>query len=374
MDLIISQLPPLPLIDGCLFIDNSGWMEGMSTCPRYLEYKCLRKRVPTGEKTSLNFGSAMHMAMELRYVRYNNRPVDDAYYNDLSHMLTDYFEVHPAPTEDWRTINWAMEVARRYNDKYELEDFNLLKYTQPIPCPACKDNLEPECYFCKGARLRDMMVELPFAVPLYTHQLKEPIHQTQEGYGDKPITEVKVVYTGRIDLPNRRDGDLYIDDHKTTEMLGDMFWNEQRRSAQQKGYCWAFEQLTGEKVRGYEINAIRTKEPPQYVTAGKASPKTGAKLSPATWWSESFQRNRYVLNPGELDEWKMNTVDICEEFFWHYSRGYMPQKTKWCASYGKCVYFDVCNMVPEDRAFLLASGQYTDNIWSPLNQPSQPKQ
>ena len=367
------SLPPLPLINGCLFIDNSGWMEGMSTCHRYLEYKSLHLRIPAAEKPSLNFGSAQHLMAELRYVRYQSRPVDDLYFQDLASIFTEFFEAHPAQSEDWRNVNWAMEVARRYNSKYLTEDFNLLKYDTPIACPVCKgigyivkDKTDTKCPFCLGSAKREIMVELPFALPLFTYRgyMNEPQGEVIERTSDnRYLCDIPVFYTGRIDLPVVIDGNIYVMDHKNMSQLGDMFWNEQRMTSQQRGYVWAFQTLTGKPVHGYMINAIRTKEPPQYVSENT---KKG-KYTPESWWDESFQRQRFLIKPFELEEWKNNTIDLVEEFFWHYSRGCMPMKTKWCSSYGKCPYFDVCLLDSRDRGQMLASGLFTDNTWSPLN-------
>ncbi len=357
------NLPPLPLIDGCLFIDNSGWIEGMSTCHRYLEYKGLHLRIPAAEKPALNFGSAQHLMLELRYVRHQSQPVNQQFQQDLSVVFTEFFEQHPNQSDDWRTVNWAMEVAKRYNAKYLTEDFNLLKYEKPIDCPVCQgtgDDIpdgsdgRQHCLFCQGSGKREIMVELPFALPLFNHT--QPNGQI-----------IPIFYTGRIDLPIQKEGYIYVMDHKNMSQLGDMFWNEQRMTSQQRGYVWAFQTLTVKPVHGYVVNAIRTKEPPIYVQENKSK----GKYTPETWWEESLQRQRFLIKPSEIEEWKNNTIDLVEEFFWHYSRDYMPMKTKWCSSYGKCPYYDVCLLDSRDRGQMLASGMYTDNVWSPLNKTKQ---
>lgn len=348
-------LPPLPLIDGALFIDNSSWMEALNTCHRYLEYKSLRLRISTVEKSSLNFGSAIHLALEHRYKHYKNLEVDEKYYDEIGAIFTEFFAEHPVNSDDWRNLNFAMATMRRYNAKYGIEEFNLLAADRDI------ENGHGEVVFKKG----DPLVEMPFAIPLYTHTAS--MNRFDEG--------VPVFYTGKIDLPISIGGQTFILDHKTTGMGGNMFWDEQRMTSQQRGYVWAFEQLTGLPVSGYMIDMIRTKEPPGYVQAGKTfNAAGGKKLTAETWWNESLQRERFLVKPGEIEEWKNNTIDLVEEFFWHYSRGYMPMKTKWCAIYGRCPYYEVCRLAPEDRQMLLASGEFTENKWSPLKKPTQEKQ
>lgn len=393
-----TTLPPLPLIDGCLFIDNSSWVEGMSTCYRHLQYKSLNLRIADSEKPSLNFGSAIHLALEYRYTNYCNRPVDSQYYNDIGQILTDFFTQHAPPADDWRGLNWAMEVIRQYNEHREVEDFSLLKYNDGVKCPYCngageitksvkeitkgREELDEEgfshhsgikCLWCYGTGKRDIMVELPFAIPLMTYESSD-------------LGTIPVFYCGRIDLPVSIDSRLFITDHKTTGSFEfgvginyKSFWDQMKMSAQQKGYCWAFEQLTGQRVTGYQVNAVRSTQPPLYVLNGTESTRKSGesqmKKKPADWWNESFQREKYILKPGELNEWKNNITTLVEEFFFHYSRGFLPQKTSWCTSFGRCPYFSVCEMVEEDRGMILNSGLYIDNQWTPLNRiPSQPKQ
>lgn len=364
----MNNLPPLPLINNHLFIDNSGWVEGMNTCSRYLEYKQLRLRIPSTEKPSLNFGSAMHLVLEYKYVNYGTRQVDDLFYNNASSILTDFFSQHEVPSDDWRNLNHAVSLLREYNKRFPVEEFQLLEYKEPINCPVCggqgftlklKDmgaikevtDEKLPCLYCSGTGKRSVMVELPFALELYKH-------------GD-----ITIMYSGRIDLPIHLQNLLYVTDHKNVFTLGQQFTDEQRMSAQHRGYCWAFEQLTGQKVHGYIVNGIRTKDIPLYVRKGKNfSGKEGKITTPGDWWQENFTRDRFILKPGELDEWKSNLIELCEEFFFHYERGHMPMKTKWCTSYGKCGYYQVCSLAPEDRLALLNSGEFTKNVWSPLNQ------
>jgi len=208
------------------------------------------------------------------------------------------------------------------------------------------------------------MVEIPFALLLYIHYPK----LGESSACGIPFTGLPVFYSGRIDLPNLR-GALDILDHKTSSMLGQSFFDRMKMSAQQRGYCWSFEQLTGQKVKSYTVNGIRTKEPPQYVTDGK--PLKGRSSTPASWWGESLQRETYYLKDGELAEWKENTIAMVEEFFWSYARGYLPMRTSYCTMFGRCQYFDVCSLDRNDRGLMLSSGLFSNNIWSPLNSNNQ---
>lgn len=370
----MNPLPPLPLVDRCIFVDNS-MLELFTTCPRALQYNKLNARISAAESPSLNFGSAIHEALELRYKLYANQPTDPLYKQDVTDILTAFFDQHPAPVDEYRNLNWALEVVRQYNLRYGAEDFNLLQYDQPIGCVKCDSK---GCLFCKGTGKVELMVELPFAFPLCAINLLTL--KTRLDFDGNPQTltehEIGVLYSGRIDLPFVQDEHIFVLDHKTTSVLGPTFFDDKKMSPQQKGYCWSFQKLTGKTVRGFVVNAIRIKEPPQYVTKGVESKYSGKKLTPEQWWHESLQRERFYLNDGELDEWHENTISLVEEFFWNYSRGYFPRKTSWCVGkYGRCQFFDVCSTFPvEDRATMLSSGLFKDNTWSPLISPSQQKQ
>jgi len=335
--------------------------------------------------------------MELRYKTCGNGPTDPLYMSNVAELLQDHFTTHPCPVEDYRNYNWALEVIRRYNNKYQQEDFKVLEYTSPQPCHQCKgkgavqklnetgEEESKPCFFCEETGQSKMMVELPFTVDLFWWEGIVPTAALAEGFPAEQIfysgdgfakVQIRVLYCGRIDLPHILDGSLFVMDHKTTSMLGNGFYEQMRMSAQQKGYCWSFEQLTGQKVRGYQVNTIRVKEPPKYVTEGKASSRTGKVTTAESWWDESLQREKYLLSDGELNEWHRNTIGLIKEFFWHYQNDYFPKKTSWCVSkYGKCTYYDVCSLFPsEQRGILLHSGNFQENKWTPLIEPSQSKQ
>lgn len=335
------NLPPLPLVNGSLFIDNS-FIELLDTCPRALQYDRLLRRIGAGENAALNFGSAIHLALEYRYRHYRNAAPDYLLEEEQTKLLAQYFDEHPCPEDDWRNLNWCIEVIKKYNERYGIEPFNLLldKDEQPL-------------------------VELSFALPLFTWT-------NDKDYlaGDEP-KQIPVVYTGRIDLPIMTEGQLWIMDHKTTSMLGDQFFNEQRMSAQHRGYAWAFEQATGKKVTGFEINAIRSKQPPAYVLSGQEKDYKGKRLNPKQWWTESLQRERVYLQDHDLPYWKNNLIAKVKRFFHDYQEDYFPMQTKWCAMYGKCQYYDVCQLDPQSRGLMLSSGEFTDNLWTPLKQPTK---
>lgn len=328
-DILLDQA----LRDGALYVDNS-FIEGLTTCPRALAYSRIQKRIRSGSKPALNFGSAIHLALEYRYKNYAHCIPDPTLLDEQVSLLTKYFAENPPEENDYRTLNWAIEVIKRYNQRYEIEQFQLL---------TDKDE--------------NILVELSFAIPLYTHV-------TAQG------RKIPVIYTGRIDLPVKMNDAVVIIDHKTTSMLGSQFSTGMALSAQQRGYCWAFNQLTGLPVSGYTVNAIRVKEPPMYLIDPTSKRRGSSTIE--QWWNESFVRENYTIRAGDLDEWKNNVIHLVEELFHHLETNYMPMKTAWCNKFGQCQYFDVCTLPREDRGVMLSSGLYLDNIWDPLKDAVAP--
>ena len=334
-----SNLPSLPLRDGALYIDASGWLENLTSCMRKLQYSQLNSRIKSDEGTALSFGTAIHLAMELRYQVYGTGPINENYWLLLNDILLKHFSEHPCPVDDWRNMNWTMELVRHYLDRYPTEDFSLLEYEKPV-----------------DDKVR--MVELSFAVKLFDWQ--------NFGIADLPPA-VPIIYIGRIDLPIMLHVQLLITDHKTSSIMGASVFDNLNMSDQQKGYCWAFQEATGMKVHGYMPNVIRSKEPPQYVLENR--PYKGKTQNPEQWWSESFQRDFHYLGEGELAEWKSNTISKVEEFLWHYSRGYLPMERTACTRFGRCQYFEVCTIYPpEERGKMLFSNAFKDNNWTPIKQ------
>jgi hypothetical protein len=350
-------LPPLPLTDGAFVIDNSG-LELLQTCNRAHQYNRLNKRILAAGKPALDFGTAMHLALEWRYKNCKNEGPGLFDEEDQVALVKRFFDEHPVPEDDFRNVNFAVELIKHYNSRYSIEPFNVMEYDVPMDCGHCEgkgmttihEGQGIPCLMCRGTGKNSIMCELPFVLPLHR------------------IDDTPVLYSGRIDLPVTWDGQLIVIDHKTTSMIGPTYFEEAKLSAQQIGYAWAFGELTGQKVEGYCINAMRSKEIPQYVLAGKSYKGITAEQ----WWEESLQRDTVYLRNGQLEEWKNNTISLVEEFFWHYSKDYLPMKTKWCfGKFGKCPYFDVCVLPPEQRDMMLASDRYQDNNWSPLIRPSK---
>ncbi len=357
----MKNLPPLPLVNGALYLDYSHGLDNLLTCMRKTEYNFLHNRIRSDDAVALNFGTAVHMALELRYQRYGTGQVDQAYFDDLSKVLAHYFESHPTPVDDWRNMNWCLELIHHYLGRYPTEDFELLEWREPRKCDHCNSGIvvstNKTCPFCLGTGLSKRIVEVSFCTKLYDTTYFDPSSDVQH--------HLPVFYTGKIDLPVHQHGQLFIMDHKTSSWMGDTVWDSLNMSDQQKGYAWAWAETTGQFVSGYMPDVIRSKEPPKYISEEREY--KGKKGSIKTWWEESFQRDYHYLGEGELVAWKRNTIAKVEELLWHYTRDYMPMESTACTRFGRCAFYDVCNIFPEkNRLLQLQSPMFKNNVWSPL--------
>lgn len=346
----MTPLTPI-LTDGAFLVDNS-FMETFTTCTRKTQYRYLSTRTKLGEKSALNFGSAVHLAMDYRYSVCQNRQVteeDEQIIHD--ELLVPFFEQNPVPEGEHRTLNWCFEIIKHYNRNFVVEPFKLISWKEPRKCNHCEGRGEVnsrKCVICNGQGKKSIMSEITFCHDLCTI----PYNGIQ----------VPIKYIGRIDLPVIWDDILIVLDHKTTSLLGEFYFAGQRVSPQYEGYCWAMQKVIDSPlVGGFCVNGIRTKEAP-----GK--PKSGWDV----WWSECFERDKQYLRPTQLKEWEENTIELLYEWFWHYGRGYFPMKKKACTMYGKCAYYDICSIPKENRELALHDPtQFQEDKWSPLKDVSK---
>jgi hypothetical protein len=391
--------PTLPLHKGALLLDHSGFFSPKMECDQKLAYQFLHKRVKAEEPVATSFGTCIHSVLEYRYKIHGTAKIDEAGRATMQGITQRHFDAHPSPFGDRRNLAFAEEITTRYLEKYPTEEFQLLEFEEAKPCQHCPGDgivfsgirggqvVEELCVYCGGTGLTKAMVELPFVVPLYTHILTEAekqgwMKQQQAGLALFPV-EIPVYYIGKIDLPLLRNGQLYVMDHKTTSVLDKNFFYAKKASQQTKMYCYAMQALTGMKVDGYAINVIHTQEVPKYLSnigmseladAFRGKPKKLRQYKHPnlkSYWDEALTRQFHAVTQEELLAAKDNAINLCEEFFWNYSRGIFPMSssdTVCVSKYGMCPFYTVCHEVAQaDKLDYLASGAYMDADWTPLN-------
>lgn len=325
----MTTIPPLPIVDGWLFYDNST-LEKYQACARLYQYSSLAKRKPRGRNSPLNFGSGIHAAMEARYKSPSYDLVDADTEQKMFQALTTHFAENPQDDDEYRSPDLANRLVIQYNKKYMCEAFEVCKAQDGSP-----------------------LVEYPFAFPILNEKGEPKIFTYTDENGSTHM--LRVMYTGKIDLLLREHHQFFTLDHKTAFMFGNTFFNDQNMIDQHVGYCYIADRtIEGCTTSGYIVNAIRTRKP------SKSAPDpTG----------EDFDRRRYYVTEARKQEWRRNTIALIEEILFNYSRQYMPTRRKSClGKYGACAFYDICSLPEEQREATLNSGLFEDDTWSPLKE------
>lgn len=309
-----------------LCLDNTT-LEKALTCPRSFEFYAVMGR-DVGERDALNYGSALHRALELHF---HGEPLDA-----MIASLVESFQKTPCSPDSWRNLDHAIESVRRYH---------ALRAQLPPWRPLNID----------GASA----IELPFKLKLFDIQnvglltYPAPLVIADEA-NDVPhvIETLSVYWTGKIDLITEVNGEVWAVDHKTTSIGGDTFWRAWQQSAQMHGYTWATSMLLGGRpVAGAIIDAI----------IGRKPTRTGVPYE--------FEQQHFAYTNEKVSEWLRDTEAHIRRLVSYLTNGYFPKATTWCANkYGLCPWFDVCSMSLPVQPQVLMSGMYTERTWNPLKQ------
>lgn len=344
-------LPPLPLIDGCLVFDNS-WLEKFQSCPFEAQLTGINKRIATSHRDGLNFGTAAHTVMSMRYQQCGSNACTDECRDSIRLALAQHFDTNPESAGDHRNLAMAEAFLDAYNKIYKKEPFDIL--TLP-----------------NGKRF----VEKSFLSPI-GHFEEGHLHPFQYNCTAKDwIASIKdlslmpILYSGRIDLGIGDSGGEWVVDHKSGFQFGKSFTAEMSSTPQLRGYCWEFKNYFGRLPKGYVINAFRIRPPT------KDALYDSSLLFRTDGKDPDFQRIPITITQHDIDAWETDTLGLIEEFMWHYSRGRFNRHKKSCVNkYGLCQYYALCNEVtPEHQESYLASPTFMDNTWSALNTPQQEK-
>ena len=299
-----------------LRIDNSS-LESFTTCARNAEHTLVDKKRPAGRRSPLEFGSAIHDALEHRYRLAVNRPLTDEEKHQVIQRAVSYLTtVSPPEADDWRNASQAHDVLVKYFETYATEVFTVLDVENAFSLPLC---------------------EIP--VDLVDPRTKQHVDL------------VKVYWTGKMDVIARNlNNQTFLIDHKTSSMLGPSYYRQFENSQQMHGYCWAASEIYNTPVRTVLINVLGSRKPT----------RTGKSIQ--------LERQFYHYPNYMIDNWRHNVETLVADFLSHYFRDYFPMQTAWCVGkYGDCPFLDVCLLEPAQRRVMLDSANYEDNTWSPLD-------
>lgn len=339
----MNTVEPLTIYGDCLFIDNST-LQRLSSCPRKGLYTFTLKKRPNKIRPALVFGSAIHLALETRA-----RLVDQTGFcsidiqNKMLDKLVEFYQKDENMIEsDYRNVNYAVNTIKEYNESYQYD--NLI----PIEIPDWGPAVELPVAICAG----ELAINKTILV-------SDPDVNSGAPF-EKHIDKLRIFLTGKIDRIVEYKGGLCILDHKTSSIGGPTFFDEFYTSLQFQGYKFAAEKILKRNVSGVIIDAIFCRPP-----------KADGSVN------RTFDRQYIPINSEMLLDWQLSYLNTIKNFIdchvnqASYGHLAFPRNTSSCVTkYGKCDFFDVCMLAPSQRPFILDSGAYTKDTWSPLDSDS----
>jgi len=355
-----------------LRIDWSS-IESFLGCNRLAEYKLVHSKSP-GPKSALVFGAAMHAALEIWYR--NKQNINCEVYTDTMELLPPDFD----RSRDCTSLTREALLQRCYlaiestfaeypigfiNDyrtpEYCIQSFAeyLTHYQSEVVVPVTHQ--------------QKPLVEFSFSYPLGKIELPTQIFKDW-GYGkltnDQNMEEQTVAsgatslpcsieWTGIVDMIANLSGEHWLVDHKTTSILSGDFFDGFEIAMQPVGYVAAARAAFPDlDIQGFMVNVLACRKPVSAVTAsGKKS--TAKAFEP--------HRRFYRYDTWKETEFRTDALALIEEFIANLTSNYFPRKTQWCiGKYGKCAFFEVCSLPPEQRMMMLESGTYQENTWKPV--------
>lgn len=362
-----------------LRIDWSS-IESFLGCNRLAEYKLVHSKSP-GPKSALVFGAAMHAALEIWYR--NKEKIGKLGYAD-TFILFD-------PNDDRIDVPYALTREALLQKCYLAIESTFAEY----PIGFINDYRTPE--YCINSFAEYLthyqsevvvpvthqakpLVEFSFSYPLGKIQLPTSVFKAW-GYGkltnsasseefwaedkgrcrlgEAGLIDCSIEWTGIVDMIASLSGEHWLVDHKTTSILSGDFFDGFEIAMQPVGYVAAARAAFPElDIQGFMVNVLACRKPVSAVTAsGKKS--TAKAFEP--------HRRFYRYDQWKETEFRTDALALIEEFIANLTNSYFPRKTQWCiGKYGKCAFFEVCSLPPEQRMMMLESGSYQENTWKPV--------
>ena len=212
-----------------------------------------------------------------------------------------------------------------------------------------KDYSTPE-----GDSLRTVENGVKMLVWYFTKYKHEPftVHGKPEEGFVFPIGDI--LYGGRLDLPVRWDGQLWIMEHKTTTRLGAGYFDQFELDKQITGYIVALEEYSGEKCAGAIINVLEPWKEVKRVTAKTKQPEDHFLRKPLTRSQELKDRFKYNVQAIVRDiKWCQDNDEFQE-----------AEKKEACYYYNRnCPFLQLCQYGVNDRVI---ARDYVVEEWKPF--------
>jgi hypothetical protein len=298
------------------------------SCLRRHYFRHQRHWVAEGTAPALTFGLSWHSAMDIVWDLMSANPVSDKAYV-VAQAFTQF-------QETW--IERAGPIP--LPDSTEGKD---LKARHPIYAKEMLFHyVEARRSLFADPTFELVGIEKPFVVPLDPKE--------------------EVFYVGRFDKVYRKDGKVWIGEHKTTSMysIKDGFRSSWLDSftpdSQIDGYLYAANMLWGKEVGGVVVDGALVHKTVHnkfiFIPIDKQFSQVDAWHWEARYWIDQIEANRVAAE-------EANGAPYMAAW---------PKNTNACMEYGRsCTYMDLCRMWADPRAKDTPLG-YKEEPWSPFTQ------
>jgi hypothetical protein len=351
----MTPLPPLPIVDGVLSIDNS-FCEAEQRCAVYAHNIYGHRRVSGFDDPAQHFGKAFHAAMEWRYKNCASKAPTKAEELEMEKVVEAAFidrkvgfdenglaiisetPIHVSEDE-YRNVGRCKEVVAAYNAEYRDE---------PFECVATEMGLERELGELGGDFVWCASCAAVNSVTYYG---------SCHGCGGLDTHPIKVNYQGRIDGAVRYTQKIMPRDFKTMKQIDrDREAAKWSMSGQMRGYCFLLSdpKLGFGDVTSFWIDQVVVRPPTS--TARAKLPRN------------DFFRDQHSCTKESIAEWQRDTLLRVENWLRScLSPSGPPMSRSSCVWPKKCQFIDVCQLpTPEQRSAWLQSGAFKDNEFRPL--------
>lgn len=158
-------------------------------------------------------------------------------------------------------------------------------------------------------------------------------------------------FLGQTDAIVVWEGNLWLLEHKTTSITGDMFWAQWELDLQPTAYLYGIWKTLGIQPRGVIVNAL-SKPSEKQVSNWNAKRKSGPPKTIADYIG--YERRAILRTTEDLLRVERILIDLCDEWEWRILNGNFNGRFMRgvCTEYNRrCDYFTPCTLHEEEGSF-----------------------
>lgn len=324
MSIDTNNLPPfLRMRDGALeMVQSPTGLGEFARCQEKYRLSHVENLELATPKVEMNFGSAVHSAMAVRYrAEMAGTPFDQA---AQEQTILAHFDAHPQPQGEFRDAGRAIDLIRAYNEAYPSHGWRVLGVEEKFEAGVGQIRADDRFITCYLRGIKDLVVE--------------------------------------------EHGGLWAVDFKTTKD-----WNPElgsnrnllmgKRSFQFRAYAWAEASTPPNGVNAHRAclpvlgtTAVYLVARPPYVrppAKGKETPRN------------QFHIESYPMEAAVLEEWRSDFLHKCEMVMAAWTSGAWDRAYEVaCGGFGRCPFYDYCDEAPDRREAMLNSSLYQQRTHS----------